>query len=164
MTLGKELSASSKILPLYPWIDDENGLIRSGGRLENADYLSFDVKYPIILPRGNWIAKLTVNYYDEKDHHLAGQNQTLPKISQRLWILRGGEEVKEWENNCCSCKRRKTKIMAPLPAMRLKQPLRAFLQVSVDYGGSFITIQGRGRKEKRGTCAFLHGYCHVLCN
>ena len=132
--------------------------------MENADYLSFDVKYPIILPRGNWIAKLTVNYYDEKHHHLAGQNQTLPKISQRLWILRGGEEVKEWENNCCSCKRRKTKIMAPLPAMRLKQPLRAFLQVSVDYGGSFITIQGRGRKVKRGTCAFLHGYCHVLCN
>ena len=44
----------TKILPLNPQIY-ENGLVRSGGRLENADYLPFDVKYPIILPRGNWI-------------------------------------------------------------------------------------------------------------
>ena len=93
LTLGKELSTSSKILPLNPRID-ENGLIRSGGRLENADYLSFDVKYPVILPRGNWITKLIVNYYHEKDHHVAGQNQTLAKISQRFWILRGREEIR----------------------------------------------------------------------
>ena len=52
LTFGKELSTSSKILPLNPRID-ENGLIRSGGRLENADYLSFNIKYPIILPRRN---------------------------------------------------------------------------------------------------------------
>ena len=75
LTLGKELSTSGKILPLNPRID-ENGLNRSGGRLENADYLSFHVKYPIILPRGNWI--------HEKDHHVGGQNQTLAKISQRF--------------------------------------------------------------------------------
>ena len=55
----------TKIISLNPQID-ENGLIRSGGRLENADYLPFDVKYPIILPRGNWITKLIVNYYHEK--------------------------------------------------------------------------------------------------
>ena len=73
LTLGKESSTISKILPSNPRID-EKGLIRSGGRLENADYLSFDVKYPIILPRRNWITKLTVNYYHEKDHHVAGQN------------------------------------------------------------------------------------------
>ena len=158
LTLGKELSTSSKILPLNPRID-ENGLIRSGGRLENADYLSFDVNYPIILLRGNWITKLIVNYYHEKDHHVAGQNQTLAKISQRFWILRGREEIRECENNCYGCKRRKAKIakqiMAPFPAIRLKQPLRAFSKVSVDYGGPFITIQGRGRKRaKRYLCLF----------
>ena len=71
LTLGKELSTSSKISPLNPWID-ENDLIRSGSRLENTDYLLLEVKYPIILLRGNWITKLIVNYYHEKDHHLAG--------------------------------------------------------------------------------------------
>ena len=29
---------------------DENGLIRSDGRLAHAEYLSFDVRYPVILP------------------------------------------------------------------------------------------------------------------
>ena len=135
LTLGKELSTSSKILSLNPRID-ENGLIRSGGRLENADYLSFGIKYPIILPRGNWETKLTVNYYQdyqEKDHHVAGQYQTLANISQRFWIPRLREEVMECENNCYGCKRRKAKIakqiMAPFPAVRLTQPLRAFSKV-----------------------------------
>ena len=27
---------------------DENGLIRSDGRLAHAEYLSFDVRYPVI--------------------------------------------------------------------------------------------------------------------
>ena len=69
---------------------------------------------------------------------MAGQNQTLAKISWRFWILRGREEVRECENNCYGCKRRKAKIvkqiMAPFPAIRLQQPLRAFSKVLVDYG------------------------------
>ena len=127
--------------------------------MEQADYLPFDVKYPIILPRGNWITKLIVNYYHENDHHVASQNQALAKILQRFRILRGREAIRECENNCFGCKRRKAKIekqiMAPFLALRLKQPLRAFSRVSVDYGGPFITIQGRGRKrEKRYLCLF----------
>ena len=154
----KCLTLSGKVLPLNPRID-ENDLIRPGGRLENADDLSFDIKDPIILPRGICVTKLIVNYYHEKDHHVASQNQTLAKISQRFWILRGKEEVRECENNCYSCKRRKAKIakqiMAPFPALRLKKPLRAFSKVSVDYGGPFITIQGRGRKiAERYLCLF----------
>ena len=151
LTLGKELSGSIKILPLNPRIH-ENGLIRSVGRLENTDDLPFGVKYPIILPRGNWITKLIVNYYHEKDHHVAGQNQTLAKISQRFWILRGREEVRECENNCYSCKRRKAKIakqiVASFPTIRPKQPLRVFSKAA-DYGGPFITIQGSGRKRSK---------------
>ena len=58
--------------------------MQSGGRSESADYLSFCVKHTIVLPRGNWITKLIVNYYHEKDHHMAGRNQTLEKISQRF--------------------------------------------------------------------------------
>lgn len=46
-------------------------------------------------------------------------------------------------------------IMAPLPDVRIRQPLRAFAHVSVDYGGPFITVQGRGkRRQKRWLCLF----------
>ena len=91
----------------------------------------------------------------KKDHHLAGQNQTL----ERFRILRGREDVKECENNCYGCKTRKAKIakqiIAPFPAIMLKQSLRALSEVSVDHGEPFITIQGRGRKKaKRHLCLF----------
>ena len=41
--------------------------------------------------------------------------------------------------------------MAPFPAIKLEQPLRAFTKVSVDYGRSFISFQGRGRKRVKWT-------------
>ena len=45
--------------------------------------------------------------------------------------------------------------MAPLPAARLKPSLRAFSRSAVDFGGPFMTIQGRGkRREKRYICLF----------
>ena len=35
--------------------------------------------------------------------------------------------------------------MGPLPKVRLRFSMRAFAQTAVDYGGPFITIQGRGK-------------------
>ena len=40
--------------------------------------------------------------------------------------------------------------MAPMPEICLKTPLHAFACTAVDFGGPFITVQGRGkRREKR---------------
>lgn len=45
--------------------------------------------------------------------------------------------------------------MAPLPIIRLKPSLRAFSRISVDFGGPFVTVQGRGtRRAKRYMCLF----------
>ena len=45
--------------------------------------------------------------------------------------------------------------MAPLPLIRLRSSLRAFPQTAVDFGGPFITIQGRRtRRHKRYLCLF----------
>ena len=64
-----------------------------------------------------------------------------------------------WEKECAACKRKKAKnaqqIMAPLPLHRLMTSMRAFTRTAVDYGGLFVTMQGRGRKrEKRYLCLF----------
>ena len=48
LKFARELSTSNKIVPLI-LRTDENVLIGSGDRLENADCLSFSVKNPIIL-------------------------------------------------------------------------------------------------------------------
>ena len=52
------------------------------------------------------------------------------------------------------CRRRKAKpakqIMAPLPELRTQKFLRAFSDTSLDFGGPFITKQGRGEvRQKR---------------
>ena len=45
--------------------------------------------------------------------------------------------------------------MAPLPLSRLKSSFRMFTRTAVDFGGPFITVQGRGkRREKRYLCLF----------
>ena len=155
---GKSLPSGSRLLGLNPKIDDD-GLIRSDGRLKYAKFLSYDVRFPVILPRNSWVTKLLVKEYHEKGNHATGTNQTLAALSTRYWILSGREVIREWEKECAECRRRKSKpcqqIMAPLPTARLKTSLRAFARSAVDFAGPFITVQGRGKhRKKRYLCLF----------
>ena len=56
---------------------------------------------------------------------------------------------KEWK----SCKIRKAKaagqIMSLLPQIRLALPLRIFSRCAVDFGGPFLTKQGRKKKRAK---------------
>lgn len=61
------------------------------------------------------------------------------------------------------CRRRKgrpsTQIMAPLPKVRKTVPMRVFSNVAVDYGGPYLTVQGRGkRREKRYLAYYVFVY------
>eukprot|EP00112_Aurelia_sp_Birch-Aquarium-sp1_P019680 Seg4920.2 transcript_id=Seg4920.2/GoldUCD/mRNA.D3Y31 product="hypothetical protein" protein_id=Seg4920.2/GoldUCD/D3Y31 len=49
---GKQMKSDSKLIALQPRID-EDGLLRCNGRLRYADFLPYDARYPIILPRKN---------------------------------------------------------------------------------------------------------------
>ncbi|XP_067050193.1 uncharacterized protein [Acropora muricata] len=133
--------------------------MRCDGRLKYAEFLPQDARFPIILPRKNCVTKLIVKHYHEKDNHTGGTNQLLAALSTRFLIISGREEIREWEKECNECQRRKAKagkqIMAPLPQIRLRFSLRAFAQTAVDYGGPFITVQGRRtRRQKRYLCLF----------
>ena len=95
----------------------------------------------------------------EKGNHAFGTNQTLVVLSARYWVISAREAIREWEREFAECRRRKAKasqqIMAPLPLVRVQTSVRAFTRTSVDLGGTFITIQGRGkRREKRYLCLF----------
>ena len=149
---------NSKLLSLNP-ILDEDCLLRSDGRLHYADYLPFDARYPVILPGKSGVTRLIVKSYHERSNHAVGTNHTLSLLSGRFWIMQGREEIRDCESECCECRKRKGKatkhIMAPLPKIQLKLPLRAFAQTAVDFAGPFLTIQGRGKKRaKRYLCLF----------
>ena len=154
----RPLPSNSKLLSLKPKLDDD-GLIQYDGLLTNAIYIFYDVRYPVILPRKSWVTKLIIKDAHERGKHAFGTNQTLALLSARYWIISAREVIREWERECAECRRRKAKvcqqIMAPLPLARVQTSLRAFTRTSVDFGGRFITIQGRGkRREKRYLCLF----------
>ena len=133
--------------------------MRCDSRLKYAEFLSHDARFPIILPLKHQVTKLIVKYCHEKGNHASGTNQTLAVLSTRFWIISGREEIQEWEKECNECRRRKAKaakqIMAPLPQIRLQLSLRPFAQTAVDFGGPFVTIQGRrSRRQKRYLCLF----------
>jgi len=99
---------------------------------------------------------------------VVGTNRTLANLSARYWIVSAREEIsiqysvlliRERENQCNECKKRTGKaasqVMGPLPKVHLRFSMRAFAQTADDYGGPFITIQGRGKARlKRWLCLF----------
>ena len=137
------MSSNSKLLALKPQLDDD-GLIRSDGRLTNAQFISYDVRHPVILPRKSWVTKLIIKDAHEKGNHAFGNNQTLAILSARYWIISAREAIQEWERECAECRHWKAKvrqqIMAPLPLARVQTSMRAFTRTSVDFGGPFYHI------------------------
>ncbi|XP_045185023.2 uncharacterized protein LOC123543028 [Mercenaria mercenaria] len=155
---GRELSSSSKILALNPKLDEE-GVMRSDSRLKFHEYLPYDVRFPIILPRQNWITKLIIKHFHEQNKH-CGTNQTL---SAKYWIISAREEIRKVENDCYKCRRQKAKaaqqIMGPLPEFRLGKSMQAFSETAADFAGPFLTKQGRGKSKTETIlmCFHVHG-------
>lgn len=159
---GRELLTCSKIKSLNPRLD-EDMILRLNGRLVYAEKMSYNMRYPIILPRKHPVTQLIVQYYHSKGEHACGTNQVMAELSAKYWIPGGREEVRNCEMHCLPCKLKKaritTQLMAPLPRSRVTQPIRAFSITSVDYAGPFLTKQGRGRVQtKRYLCLFT---CHA---
>ena len=154
----KPIPTKSLLIKLSPKLDGQ-GIIRLEGRLMFAEYLPYDVRYPILLPRGHHVTKLIVKHYHEMSNHAAGTNFVLSQISQRFWIIAAREEIRSWEKECNQCRKMKlglaNQVMAPLPPIRLRFTFHPFDQSAVDYAGPFVTIQGRGRsRQKRYLCLF----------
>ena len=154
---GKELPSGSKLQPLKPVLD-EDGILRCDERLPYAEFLPWETHYPIILLRNHCVSRLIIKQAHEQSYH-GGFNQVLSELSTQYWIISAREAIKEWERACMQCRRRTAtpakQIMAPLPELRTRMSLRTFSQTSVDFGGPFITKQGRGKiRQQRYVCLF----------
>lgn len=162
---GRELPKTSRVLPLHPKLDEE-GVMRSDSRLGFHEHLSYNVRFPIILPRDCWVTKLIIRHFHEQNGH-CGTNQTLSALSTKYWIISAREEIRKVESECYECKRRKVRtgqqIMAPVPPLRLGRSMQAFSETAVDFAGPFLTKQGRGKtREKRYLCVFTCMACRAV--
>ena len=92
---------SSKLLSLSPVMDAE-GIIRSNSRLEFAECLPENTRFPVILPRKHQVTKLIVKRAHENTNY-SGTNQTLAELTRDYWIFSAREEIREWETTCAEC-------------------------------------------------------------
>lgn len=94
LSLGKPIPQKSQLSTFNPCIE-ENGVIRCDGCLKFAEFLPYDTRCPIILPRGHWVTKLIVKNYHQRANHSAGVNFILCQLSERFWIIAAREEIRE---------------------------------------------------------------------
>ncbi|XP_050356528.1 uncharacterized protein LOC126777526 [Nymphalis io] len=155
--LQGETSKKSGLSNLYPFLD-KNGIMRVGGRLEQAD-IRYDMKHPVIIPAKSHLSRLLICDAHEKTMH-GGPQLMLNFLRTRYWIVRAKELVKKHFRKCVICLRyskASNQLMGQLPGVRLK-PSKPFKSAGVDYAGP-INIRfspGRGAKSyKAYICLFI---------
>ncbi|XP_055522667.1 uncharacterized protein LOC129716852 [Wyeomyia smithii] len=149
------LEKSSPIYRLSQFLDEDN-VLRMEGRTEAADYVVFDVRFPIILPKNHAATRKLVMHYHRQYGH--GSRETVVnELRQRYYIPCVSALVDQVMRECMWCKVRKSKPfvprMAPLPGQRLAARLDPFSNVGIDYFGPIEVSVGR-RKEKRWVALF----------
>ncbi|XP_055680362.1 uncharacterized protein LOC129788386 [Lutzomyia longipalpis] len=119
---------------LTPFVDPK-GLIRVGGRLENAD-IPYQAKHPILLPKSK-LSELIVQQEHLRLLH-AGPNLLLATLRQRVWPLDGRNLTRKIVHSCVRCSRANPRplhqLMGDLPSPRVNFE-SAFHAVGIDFAG-----------------------------
>ncbi|XP_055589064.1 uncharacterized protein LOC129741366 [Uranotaenia lowii] len=125
---------------------DEFGVIRVDGRMQAADWMQHDAKYPIILPRDHRITHLILDWYHRHYGH-ANDETVVNELRQRFRIPRLRVELKKARKACQWCKVYKVlpvaPKMGPLPRVRLTPLVRPFTFTGIDYFGPYQIKIGR---------------------
>ncbi|XP_068203744.1 uncharacterized protein [Palaemon carinicauda] len=142
---------------------DGNGLLRLGGRLSHG-YLSYEEKFPVVLPKISHITSLVIGYCHSKVAH-QGKGFTLNEIrSQGYWIMNASSAVASFIFKCVVCRRNRGKLldqkMSDLPDDRVN-PSPCFSFCACDFFGPFIVKQGRKAVKRHGVL-FVYMYSRAV--
>ena len=130
----------------------------------NAKNLSYDAKYPVILPaKGEEIDSLIRQEHQFQGH--AGVNHIFSQLQQRYWVLKGREAVRRVINRCVTCqkvyKAPTPQMMAELPAERVdgNAPFEA---TAIDVCGPYSVRNGGRGFHKRWILLFTCLSCRAV--
>ncbi|XP_072160829.1 uncharacterized protein [Bemisia tabaci] len=148
-TLSEKKESPASLCKLRPFLD-EQGLLRVGGRLRHSD-MSYDFKFPILLPKNHHFTQLVIDYYHDMTLH-GGPSSTLAAINQRFWIINGRAVVRSKLQKCIQCFKVRPKftqpLMGDLPKWRV-QAAYPFLNTACDYGGPFQVKENKLRNARQ---------------
>ena len=137
----------SPLTSLNPFIDVDD-IVRVGGRLSNAVSLSFDEKFPIILPRKNEVVDSLIRHVHQTEGH-GGTEHCHNQLRRRWWIVKGRQAVRGVLSRCIPCQRMKKPVvsqkMAPLPMTRVEGNAPAFAMAGIDAFGPYQLKIGKSR-------------------
>lgn len=154
----KGLPCSKSLRKLCPFLDKDK-LLRVGGRLVNSK-LSYDQKFPLLLPRQHRFTELIIQNFHERYLH-PGLRTLQFLISQQFWILSPRRAIRHVLSKCHRCFRINPvsiePLMGNLPAQRVSQ-VKPFSHVGCDFGGPFLITLGKTRgskSQKAYLCLFV---------
>ena len=98
----KNVKMTSSITKLNPFVDN-GGVIRVGSRLKLAP-LSYDAKFPPVLPKHHGASQLLARHIHCDNGHI-GQEHTLNLLRERFWICNGRSLVRKIINKCFVCRK-----------------------------------------------------------
>ncbi|XP_059221574.1 uncharacterized protein LOC131996139 [Stomoxys calcitrans] len=157
----KELiPTSSSLSNLNPFID-KNGLMRVCSRIAGSESLTYDEKYPIILPYHSTFSRLLLRFIHTITLH-GGNNLMLRMLRLQFWMPRAKNLIKSTVHNCKICVIAKHKLqkqlMGTLPPERTTLS-RPFTNTGLDFAGPFEIKAYTGR-----SCKTTKGYvCIFVC-
>ena len=137
-------------------IEDENGMLRCLGRLENSDLDEY-ARRPFILPKEHGLTNLVIKDCHTRVHH-SGLRASLAELRSRYWVPRARQIVKKLINKCVTCKKVGGKSydappMASLPEFRVRESF-PFSKVGVDFAGP-LYVKGKTKEMNKVTLLYL---------
>lgn len=152
------INKKSKLTSLNPFLDSE-GILRVGGRLQQADIVQ-NMKHPILIPHKTHLSNLIVADAHKRTLH-GGPQLMINYLRTRYWIVNAKNLVRQYVRNCVVCSRYAAKtnqqLMGQLPSARVTA-CRPFYQSGVDYAGPIAIrpTKGRGYHSTKGyICLFI---------
>ncbi|KRZ56324.1 hypothetical protein T02_10589 [Trichinella nativa] len=146
--------ATSRLSRLDPFMDEE-GFLRVGGRLENAQ-LPSHMKHPVILPGYHALTMGLIRLCHARQLH-AGTTHTLAILRQQHWVFKGRTQVEKVIQHCFACRRAMARLiqprMAALPSSRVVEAA-AFAHTGMDFTGPLLIRVGKKATSKCYVCLF----------
>ena len=100
LSSGKQLDSRSSLLRLRPFLD-KDGILRVGGRIDNAS-ATYNQRHPIILPKKHHVTDLIIRQIHYRNLH-AGPRTLLYIIREQFWPLQSLRTVNTVLSKCMNC-------------------------------------------------------------
>ena len=100
LSKGETVAPNSKLKCLNPFLD-RYGVLRVHGRVRYAN-ISFNSKFPIILPKGHNLTEFILESYHKRYFHL-GPTAMLHYIRQKFWPFPGKTTCRKIVHDCIKC-------------------------------------------------------------